>query len=86
MLGFFFLVHAVLYAMLVYPAQVPGGRLAESLGSRRVLGVATLASSLLTLLCPAAALWGLPWLVGVRILLGLAQGVLFPCINPVVVK
>ncbi len=67
--------------------QIPGGRLAESLGSRRVLGLATAASSLLTLATPAAAAsGGIAAAVAVRVLIGLAQGVLFPCINPVVVK
>ncbi len=52
-----------------------------------VLGYATLASSLLTLATPLlvmhAGLWAL---VSVRVLVGLAQGVLFPCINPIIVR
>ncbi|XP_063589198.1 sialin-like [Penaeus indicus] len=58
--------------------QVGGGRLAEVWGSRRVMGVAMLASALLTLLQPVAARASYIFLIFVRILIGLFLGVTTP--------
>ncbi|XP_069991882.1 sialin [Penaeus vannamei] len=58
--------------------QVGGGRLAEVWGSRRVMGVAVLASALLTLLQPVAARASYVFLIFIRILVGLFLGVTTP--------
>jgi len=66
--------------------QVPGGRLAEVYGTRKVLGVATIISSVLTLMTASAASISPYTLAFLRAGIGLAQGVLFPCINPMLVR
>ena len=59
-------------------AQLPGGWVAARFGPRRSLLASLLASSVVNLLLPVAALAS-PWLVcGLRVIQGLAQGVLFP--------
>ncbi|KAH9529084.1 hypothetical protein DERF_002994 [Dermatophagoides farinae] len=57
-----------------------GGQLAEWLGTRRLLTISMLLSSILTLLIPWAAFCH-PWLlIMIRILTGVAQGVITPAI------
>ena len=60
--------------------------MSEIYGTRRVLGVATLISSLLTLLNPWAAKANVFLLIATRVGIGLAQGVLFPSINPMLLR
>ena len=66
--------------------KFPGGRLAEIFGTKKVLGLATLASSVLTLLNPLSAKVHVFVLIVFRVAIGLVQGVLFPCINPMLVR
>lgn len=59
-------------------AQLPAGYVAAHLGPRRSIAIGMAISSLLTLLLPPAAMLS-PWAVmGVRVIQGLAQGILFP--------
>ncbi|XP_054716532.1 putative inorganic phosphate cotransporter [Uloborus diversus] len=62
-------------------SQIPGGRLAEIFGPKWVFGFGTLIPSLLTLLTPIAAQWHVGFLVTVRALEGLAQGVTMPAMH-----
>lgn len=61
--------------------QIPGGRLAETLGGKLVYGVGVFLTSIFTLLTPFAARKSLPALVLVRILTGLGEGVTFPSMH-----
>lgn len=54
--------------------ELPGGRLAELVGGRRVFGHSMLWASVLTLVTPAAALLDYKVLVAVRVLLGFMLG------------
>ena len=68
-------------------SQVPGGRLADRLGARRVLGVSLGATSLLALLLPpAAARAGAAGVVAVRLLQGLATGPVLPSLFPLLAR
>jgi ACS family sodium-dependent inorganic phosphate cotransporter-like MFS transporter 5 len=58
--------------------QVPGGRLAELFGSRKLFGFGVLSTAIFTLLTPLAARAGDIWLVICRVLMGLGEGVTFP--------
>ncbi|XP_011178049.2 putative inorganic phosphate cotransporter [Zeugodacus cucurbitae] len=62
--------------------QFPGGYLCRRLGAKRTMLIATLGSSLLSLLPPLCVRWG-GWGIycGIRIVQGLFQGFLFPCIH-----
>ncbi|XP_063242977.1 sialin [Bacillus rossius redtenbacheri] len=62
--------------------EVPGGRLAEVFGARRVFGCSMLAASLLTVLVPAAASASYVAVVVLRVLLGLMLGATWPAIHP----
>ncbi|KRY84521.1 Sialin [Trichinella pseudospiralis] len=58
--------------------QIPGGLLASRFGGKWVFGLGTLSASVLTLFTPLAAWAGIEWLIFVRVLEGLAEGVTFP--------
>ncbi|KAL7630250.1 UNVERIFIED_CONTAM: hypothetical protein RMT77_019607 [Armadillidium vulgare] len=58
--------------------QVPGGRLAEVIGPRRVYGCAILGSAILTLFIPVASHSSPIAVMVVRFLMGLSQGPCFP--------
>ncbi|XP_018497253.1 sialin [Galendromus occidentalis] len=59
--------------------QVPGGRLAELIGAKWLLGCGIFITSLLSIITPAAArIGGAYGLVLVRVLQGLCEGVVFP--------
>ncbi|XP_063843132.1 putative inorganic phosphate cotransporter [Scylla paramamosain] len=58
--------------------QVPGGRIAELFGARRVFGGALTAASFLTLLIPFTARPNAAPLIANRILLGISEGATFP--------
>lgn len=62
--------------------EIPGGRLAELIGGRRVFGHSMLWASLLTLLTPAAAYLDYRAVVFLRALLGLTLGASWPAIHP----
>lgn len=66
--------------------ELPGGRLAEVIGARRVFGYSTLLASILTLLTPAAAAVGFGWVVAVRVFLGFFLGATWPAILPMASK
>ncbi|XP_060664276.1 sialin [Drosophila nasuta] len=61
--------------------QVPGGRMAELLGGKRIYGYGVLITALFTLLTPLAAHIDLPLLVLVRILEGMGEGVTYPAMH-----
>ena len=71
--------------------QLPGGRLAETLGGKRVMTVAMGGVALLSLLIPSAAKLGghtgYPYyLVIVRIMMGLFEAATFPCITSMLAR
>ncbi|KAH9634253.1 hypothetical protein HF086_011513 [Spodoptera exigua] len=66
--------------------ELPGGRLAEIIGARRVFGYSTLLASILTLLTPGSAALGFGWIVAVRVLLGFLLGATWPAILPMASK
>ncbi len=55
-----------------------GGYLADKYGGKKVLGYALIVWSLFTIITPFFAYSGLWWLIFIRILLGLGEGVTFP--------
>ncbi|XP_030380952.1 putative inorganic phosphate cotransporter [Scaptodrosophila lebanonensis] len=61
--------------------QVPGGRMAELMGGKRIYGYGVLVTAIFTLLTPFAAHWDLPLLVLVRILEGMGEGVTYPAMH-----
>ena len=65
---------------------VLGGRLSEIFGTKRVLLTSTVLSGILSVMSVPASLWSAWSLVVVRVTMGLVQGVLFPCINPMLVR
>jgi MFS transporter, ACS family, solute carrier family 17 (sodium-dependent inorganic phosphate cotransporter), other len=60
--------------------QIVGGRLADHLGGKLVLGIGVLLWSLFTFLTPPAATIGIGVLVATRILMGMGEAVTFPSI------
>ncbi|KAG8181637.1 hypothetical protein JTE90_015279 [Oedothorax gibbosus] len=66
--------------------QIPGGRLAELVGGKWVIGLANLATALLTLLVPTAARIHVGLLVAVRVMQGLAQGLVTPAMNSMLAR
>ena len=71
--------------------QLPGGRLAETLGGKRVMTVAMGGVALLSLLIPSAAKLGghtgYPYyLVILRIVMGLFEAATFPCITSMLAR
>ncbi|NXW31985.1 S17A4 protein, partial [Phaetusa simplex] len=58
--------------------QVLGGYCSGLFGGKPILGSGLLLSSVLTLLVPPAAELGMSFLIGLQVLLGLAEGVIFP--------
>lgn len=61
--------------------QVPGGRMAELVGGKRIYGYGVLITAIFTMLTPLAAHWNLPLLVIVRILEGMGEGVTYPAMH-----
>lgn len=66
--------------------SIPGGRLSEIYGTRIVLGIAMLMSSILTLLTPVACYLHYYCVIAIRFALGLALGVSWPAIPPLAIK
>ncbi|XP_034230465.1 putative inorganic phosphate cotransporter [Thrips palmi] len=58
--------------------QVPGGRLAEQYGGKRIFGWGIFFTALFTILSPPAARMGQGYFIFIRILEGLGEGVTFP--------
>lgn len=63
--------------------ELPGGRLAELIGGRRVFGHSMLWASVLTLITPLAAHLSYVMLIVVRVALGFMLGASWPAIHPV---
>ncbi|XP_023307800.2 sialin isoform X2 [Lucilia cuprina] len=61
--------------------QVPGGRMAELIGGKLIYGYGVLITALFTLLTPIAAYWNLPFLIVVRVLEGMGEGVTYPAMH-----
>jgi len=61
--------------------QIPGGRMAEKYGGKRLYGVGVLITALFTLVTPLAANISIYALVLVRIVEGLGEGVTFPAMH-----
>lgn len=68
-------------------AQVPSGLLAKRYGGKITLVVSTLISGILTLLHPLAArIGGWQLFLVCRILIGLTQGTVYPCVHTLLAK
>ncbi|XP_069987233.1 sialin isoform X2 [Penaeus vannamei] len=65
---------------------IVGGRLAETYGSKVVLGTSAFIGSLLTLLTPVAARTHYIALIVLRVAMGLAQGVSYPSMHAMVAR
>ncbi|XP_061418274.1 sialin-like [Lethenteron reissneri] len=61
--------------------QVPGGYLAARYGGKLLFGVGVMVTTLLTLLTPLAADLGVPWIIVVRVLEGIGEGVTYPTMH-----
>ncbi|CAG9833054.1 unnamed protein product [Diabrotica balteata] len=66
--------------------QVPGGRLAEIFGSKRVYGIGVLVTSIFTLLTPIAARMNFTLFIIVRVLEGMGEGVTFPSMHAMLAR
>ncbi|GBN83341.1 Putative inorganic phosphate cotransporter [Araneus ventricosus] len=69
---------AVYYGQLV--SFIPGGRMAELYGGKRMIIICTLISSLATLLLPITAVWSAYAFIIVRILVGVGTGPIIPIV------
>lgn len=70
---------AFFYGYIVTP--IPGGRMAERFGAKWLFGLGTLFTGLLSLAIPSAAYAGQGYLVAVRVLQGIGEGVTYPAIE-----
>ncbi|KAM6355430.1 sialin isoform 3-T3 [Podargus strigoides] len=61
--------------------QIPGGYLASKIGGKMLLGFGIFGTSVFTLLTPLAANLGVGYLIAVRALEGLGEGVTFPAMH-----
>ncbi|XP_054018461.1 sialin [Dryobates pubescens] len=61
--------------------QIPGGYLASKIGGKALLGFGIFGTSVFTLLTPLAAHLGVGYLIAVRALEGLGEGVTFPAMH-----
>lgn len=66
--------------------QVPGGRLAELFGGRRIFGYGVLITAIFTLLSPIAARLNYTLFIIVRILEGVGEGVTFPSMHAMLAR
>lgn len=66
--------------------ELPGGRLAEIIGARRVFGYSMGAASFVTLLTPIAAECGFMFVLVLRVLLGFFLGATWPAMPPMANK
>ncbi|KAK3909172.1 Putative inorganic phosphate cotransporter [Frankliniella fusca] len=62
-------------------SHLPGGVFADRFGGKHALGLGLLVTSVTTLLSPAAARIGSGYLIALRIIMGLGEGVTFPAIS-----
>ncbi|XP_065056237.1 vesicular glutamate transporter 2.1-like [Rhopilema esculentum] len=63
--------------------QIPCGYLAARFGGKNLFGGGILMTGLFTLLTPLAARMSIKFLIAVRVLQGLSQGVTFPCMHAI---
>ncbi|XP_054268853.1 sialin-like [Macrosteles quadrilineatus] len=66
--------------------ELPGGRLAEMVGARRVFGYSMLAAAIITLITPLATRVGYVVVVISRVLLGFMLGATWPSVQPMAAK
>ncbi|XP_059618259.1 sialin [Phlebotomus argentipes] len=66
--------------------QIPGGRMAETVGGKMIYGVGVLITAIFTFLTPIAAYWSLPALVIVRVIEGMGEGVTYPAMHAMLAK
>jgi len=66
--------------------QIPGGILAERYGAKWMFGISILITALLSLLVPLAAQWSFLAFFLTRFGQGLAEGVVWPCMNTLISK
>lgn len=66
--------------------ELPGGRMAEIVGARKIFGGGMLGASVLTLLTPVVAYWGLIPSVILRSVMGFFLGATWPAIPPMAAK
>lgn len=62
-------------------SHLPGGVFADRFGGKHALGLGLLVTSITTLLSPPAARLGAGYLIAVRVIMGLGEGVTFPAIS-----
>ncbi|XP_015108553.1 sialin [Diachasma alloeum] len=62
--------------------ELPGGRLAEVIGAKRVFGYSMLISSIVTVFTPVAATLGPGMVAALRVVLGFMLGASWPAIQP----
>lgn len=63
--------------------QLIGGFIASRIGGNVVLGLGIFTTSVLTLFSPLAAHAGVGTFIALRVLMGLAEGVTFPCMHEI---
>ena len=78
------LLSAFFYGYMVF--QVLGGTLAEKFGTKIVLGGANLFCSLLTLVIPVAAKQNIWFVFGLKVMQGVASGVTYPSLPPLIMR
>ncbi|XP_052131701.1 sialin-like [Frankliniella occidentalis] len=62
-------------------SHIPGGVLADRFGGKHTLGLGILSTALTTLLTPPAAWLGPGWLIALRVIMGVGEGVTFPAVS-----
>lgn len=67
-------------------SQFPAGLLAQRYGPKILLLISSLICAVLTMLTPAFASFGWQWLCVARVIQGLAQGLIFPCVHTLLAK
>ncbi|XP_076654756.1 putative inorganic phosphate cotransporter [Halictus rubicundus] len=66
--------------------ELPGGRLAETLGAKRIFGTSMFISSAITLLTPVCATHGYIAIAALRTILGFLLGATWPAIQPMTAR
>ncbi|XP_076161361.1 putative inorganic phosphate cotransporter isoform X2 [Ptiloglossa arizonensis] len=66
--------------------ELPGGRLAEIVGPKRVFGYSMLVSSVITLFTPVAATYGYIMVAALRTILGFMLGATWPAMQPMTAR
>ncbi|KAK2713985.1 hypothetical protein QYM36_009765 [Artemia franciscana] len=66
--------------------NIPGGRLADVIGTKYLFAACQVLVSILTLLIPVAAYGGWEVVIVIRVLMGFCQGPSLPCMHPLLAK